>query len=134
MIASGVSPASATIEAIRPVELVFGKLNRGKIDRDRNARAAVAPGARLPAGHAEHVLADRPMRPHSSAIGMNSHGRDDSARRMLPARQRLGADQLVAVRAHLRLVGEEELVVVDRVAEVGFQLARDTAASVISAL
>ena len=61
------------------------------------------------------------IRPECSAIGMNCDGGICADGRMVPARQRLDADDLFAARIHDRLVGGGEPVVLDGVEQVAFE-------------
>ena len=58
------------------------------------------------------------MRSVSSAMAMNSVGVIVAAHRMVPARQRLEADDLAGCDRGLRLVVDLELVVLDRLLEL----------------
>ena len=60
--------------------------------------------------------------PDSSAIGMNSVGRDHAALGIAPAQQRLDAARAAGLHLDLRLVDEEELVVHQAAAHVGLEL------------
>ena len=53
------------------------------------------------------------MTPVRSAIGMKVAGQAQPVARMVPAEQRLGADDLAGDQAHLRLEGEHELAALD---------------------
>ena len=52
--------------------------------------------------------------PVCSAIGMKVSGHAQAVARMVPAQQRLGADDLAGHEAQLRLIGEHELAALDR--------------------
>ena len=58
------------------------------------------------------------IRPLFSAIGMNSAGRDLAALGMRPAAERFDADHGLAAVVDDRLVGDAQLVVLDRRAQV----------------
>ena len=58
------------------------------------------------------------IRPDSSASGMNCVGRDDAAGRMVPADQRLEADQALVGGVDQRLIEQAELLGLDADAHV----------------
>ena len=64
------------------------------------------------------------MKPVCSANGMNCDRRHQAALRVLPAHQRLGADQPAARQRDLRLQVEAQLVALDGLAQLGQQRQR----------
>ena len=62
-----------------------------------------------------------PIRPVSSATGMKTGGGTQPALRVVPADQRLEADQLLGLGADQRLEEQVELLGGDRLAQVGLQ-------------
>ena len=63
------------------------------------------------------------IRPVSSATGMKSAGRDETAFGVVPAQQRLAPAHLIVREPHQRLVVQLELVVDERLAQVDFERA-----------
>ena len=60
----------------------------------------------------------RSIRPDSSATGMNSSGRHAAQLRVVPAQQRLGADRPHRRQRHHRLEDQDQLVALDRAAQL----------------
>ena len=96
VIAAGTTPVVRSTVAHVVHELVVGKLHRRDVDADR--RAAGVGNCAMPASSAWRQACSstqRPIgtiRPLSSAIGDEPAGRDQAARRVIPAHQRLDAD------------------------------------------
>ena len=61
------------------------------------------------------------MKPHSSAIGHELRGRHESALRMTPADERLGADDRAGLQIHLRLVVQHELLPLEGAAQAALE-------------
>ena len=107
-------------------QVLLPELARREVDRDPQARMPRLPRLRLRAGFAQHPFADR----HDEAGLLGE--RDELGRRhqpmvrLLPAQQRLGADDAAAGEVDLRLVVQRELAALERAAQVG--LGRQAAA------
>ena len=98
-------------------ERLVGELARGDVDADAErrgrARAPRSPAWRQASSSTYAPIAT--IRPVCSAIGMNAAGADQPALRVLPAQQRLGADDPAAGELDLRLVDDPQLVALERV-------------------
>ena len=97
-------------------EIGLHELARREVDRDlerlADARAASAPRCAPPPRSPTSPICT--IRPVSSAIGMNSAGRDQAALGVLPAHQRLGADAARVGEPDDRLEEEPELAALER--------------------
>ena len=60
----------------------------------------------------------RSIKPLRSAAGMKSSGLEEPARRMLPAQERLDTADPAGRELHLRLVVDDELVPLERLAQI----------------
>src|SRR6188472_906445 len=101
------------------------ELARGDVDAERQwaeLREAAAPVDRLCTCGPEHPSADRDDETHLLGEGNEVERRDQSAIRMLPAQERLGARDRLVRELHVRLVVDVELAALERVAEVRLEL------------
>ena len=98
-------------------EVGAAELQRRDVDGDGQAR----PGAAVEAGAAQHPFAQ--IDDQAGMLGDRNElrRRDLADGRMVPARQRLDADDLFAAGIHDRLVGGGEAVVLDGVEQVAFE-------------
>ena len=94
------------------------ELQRRQVDRDADM---VGPLRRFLERRPQHPFADLPIRPASSASGMNLAGEIGPRVGWLPADQRFEARDLLACGVDDRLVVNRELAALDRLAEVVFE-------------
>src|SRR5581483_5462045 len=95
------------------------ELARRQVHGDRQGpRAARLPGDDVGAGAAQHPFADLNDEPAFFQNRDELRGQDHAARRMLPAKQRLGAARTLGLQLELRLVGEPELLALERPAQL----------------
>ena len=94
----------------------------GDVDREVERESAVAPDRGLRARGAQHPPADVDDHPGLLEQGDEEVGIDDAANRVLPAQQRLDAGDRAGLERADRLVDEEELVAIERGAQVELEL------------
>src|SRR5207247_9745724 len=105
-------------------QLAGGELVGGDVDAGPEVvrgRLLVLPAAQLCASRADDPCADRDDRARGLGKADEAIGREQSARRMLPAQQRLNAGDRAAPELDQRLVVEEELFARERPAELARQ-------------
>ncbi len=103
-------------------ELAVGELPRGDVHRHlRYPHARLMPGLELAARLGDHPVAHIHHQPQFLDHRDEVARRHQPALRVAPAQQRLGASQTLAVAAELRLVIEDEFVLLEGVAQVAFQ-------------
>ena len=102
------------------VELAAVELHRRDVDRDADM---LGPARRLRAGFAEHPGADRHDQPGILGDRDELGRRNQPARRVVPADQRLERADAIVLEVEQRLVEQFELAALEREAEVGLELA-----------
>src|SRR5438445_13637957 len=102
---------------------------RQVLARDVDVHHQLVEAGRLspPCSELARRLVDGPGRQRLNATGLfgqrdEDAGADDAARRVYPAREGLEAVQAVRLQIEQGLVGQRQLALADRVAQVGFQL------------
>src|SRR5207244_1092672 len=98
------------------------ELMRGHVHRNTYAGPLISPRRGLAAGLSENPAADRHDQTNLLGHGDEAVREDDASRRVAPADQGLDADNLTALQVEYRLVEEEKLALLQRPAEVGFEL------------
>jgi hypothetical protein len=95
-------------------ELGVEERARGQVDRDRELEPGVAPLPDLREGGVEHERGQR--RDQAGLLGDRDElaGPDDPELGVVPARERLGADDAARAQVGLRLVVEADLALADR--------------------
>ena len=116
----GASPLAASAPQDRLVERAAVELHRRDVDRDPDM---LGPARRLRAGLADHPRADRDDQAGVLGDGDELDRRDQPARRMVPADQRLERADAVVLEVEQRLVIQLELAALEREPQVGFELA-----------
>ena len=122
---TGSRPVRARISAHRVGQVAVGHLAGREVDRDVErplVGAQLVPAERLAAGRLLHPAADR--LDQAAVLGDRDElaGVEQAALGMVPAHQRLEADDLAAAQGDHRLVVQLELVAVERVAQLALGL------------
>ena len=105
--------------------VLLAKLDRRHVDGDPERREAVAlPDARVRAGLAQHPFVDR--NDEAVFLGLRQEGprADDTDAWTVPAQKRLDTDDRIGGDVELRLVVENEFLVGERHAQIGFEAHR----------
>ena len=88
----------------------------------RSPRPAAFPGRALAAGLVQDPFVDRQDQARLFGQAQERAGRQQAALRVLPAQQRLDADDLVAAQIDLRLIVQHEFVARQRTAQLGLEM------------
>ena len=98
-------------------EVGAAELQRRDVDGDGQP----GPGAAVEAGAPQHIFAELDDQPGVLGDRNELRRRDRADRRMVPARQRLDADDIVAAGVDDRLIGRGQLAALDRVQQIAFE-------------
>jgi hypothetical protein len=102
-----------------PDEVGFGEAAGRHVDADPDVQTGADPPRGLQQGQRQHAMGERDDDVRGLGRGDEVHQGDRSAGGVGPPQQRLDPDEPPARQAHLRLVGELELVGEERLAQVG---------------
>ncbi len=94
---------------------------RGQVERDRDGQPSRLPGCVLAQRCTQHPATQRPNKPGLLGNRDEHIWRNQPALRVTPADQRFDGGQRARPDVHLRLVVQDELAAVDRVAQVSLQ-------------
>ena len=111
----------ASASPIAGGEAAVAQLHRREVDRHGQLLASLPPDSGLPAGLAQHPLAERP----DQAVGLGGRdeltGQHQPALGMVPADQRLDTGEAPGRELELRLVVQHELAPLQRLAQLALE-------------